>query len=304
MSNNVAASHFSLLPPPWASFAARLAESIGVLDTDEYLILSHPRTHHFVQCTMDEGHLRLEAKSNHYMPPARQLGMEEELRLVELGWKAPTHAPDAEERVRSGSPNWFRDYDEPVDMGQAALMMVMTLREVYRMRSPRALRYHAFRANGCEIRFPTLGVAHDGSKEAPPVPRPEFLNELQRMVTAAITLHLPWMGIRRMPNGDLATEHERVTVLVREVEDPFAILFGGMVMPDAGESPRLMAAINQINRTLMPGRLFQEDGSVGLDWSMPANAFVPDEFIRMLLRVHEGVALARAMLAEAMVENA
>ncbi len=75
-------------------------------------------------------------------------------------------------------------------------------------------------------------------------------------------------------------------------------------MPDAGESPRLLAAINHLNRTLMPGRVFQEDGSVGLDWSMPATAFVPDEFIRMLLRVHHSVAVARTMLAEALVENA
>ncbi len=73
MSGTAVTSPFSLLPPPWASFAARLAEAITVLDADEYLILSHPRSYHFVQCTMDEGHLRLEAKSNHFIPPTRQL---------------------------------------------------------------------------------------------------------------------------------------------------------------------------------------------------------------------------------------
>lgn len=304
MPNAAFASHFSLLPSPWASFAARLAEAIAVLDTEEYLILSHPRSHHFVQCTMDEGNLRMEAKSNHYIPPARQLAMEQELRLVELGWKAPTHAPDAEERVHSGSPNWFRDYGEPVDAGEAALMMVVTLREVYGVRSPRALRYHAFRARGCEIRFPTLGVAHDGSKESLSAPRPEFLNELQRMVTAAITLHLPWLGIRRLPNGDLMVEHDGVALLVREVEDPFDILFYGVIMPEAEETPRLLAAVNQLNQKLRGGCAYYHDERVALDWSVPANVFIADEFIRALRYMFVMVVHARGMLAEALVENA
>ncbi|HUG27987.1 MAG TPA: hypothetical protein VMK53_06780 [Gemmatimonadales bacterium] len=304
MPDTAAASPFSLLPSPWASFAARLAESITVLDTDEYLILSHPRTHHFVQCTMDEGELRLEAKSNHFVPPARQLGMEQELRLVELGWKAPTHAPDAKERVRNGSPNWFRDYAEPVDADEAALMMVMTLREVYGVRSPRALRYHAFRANGCEVRFPTLGVAHDGSKEAPSVLRPEWLEELQRMVTAAIALHLPWMGIRRLPNGDLLAEHDGVALLVREVQDPFDILFYGVIMPEAEETPRLLAAVNRLNQTLREGRAYYHDERVAMDWSISANVFTADEFIRALQYMFVLVVRSRGLLAEAMVENA
>ena len=304
MSNNVAASPFSLLPPPWASFAARLAESIGVLDTDEYLILSHPRSHHFVQCAMDEGNLRAEAKSNHFMPPTRPLAMEQELRLVELGWKAPTHAPDAKGRVPSGSPNWFRDYVEPVDAVEAALMMVMTLRDVYGVRSPRALRYHAFRANSCEIRFPTLGVAHDGSKESPPVPRPEFLRELQRMVTAAITLHLPWMGIRRLPNGDLMVEHDGVALLVREVQDPFDILFYGVILPEAEESPRLLVAVNRLNQRLREGRAYYHDERVALDWSISANVFIAAEFIRTLEYMFALVVRSRGMLAEAMMENA
>lgn len=304
MPDTVAASPFSLLPPPWATFAARLAESIAALDTDEYLILSHPRSHHFVQCTMDEGQLRLEAKSNHFIPPARQLGMEQELRLVELGWKAPTHAPDAKERVRNGSPNWFRDYTEPVDAEQAAPMMVMTLREVYGVRSPRALRYHAFRANGCEVRFPTLGVAHDGSKESPRVLRPEYLKELQRMVTAAITEHLPWLGIRRLPNGDLRVEHDGVALLVREVQDPFDILFYGVIMPEAEESLRVLTAVNRLNQKLREGRAYYHDERVALDWSVAANVFIAEEFIRALLGMFGLVVHARGLLAEAMVENA
>lgn len=304
MPDTDVSSPFSLLPSPWATFAARLAESIAVLDTDEYLILSHPRSHHFVQCTMDEGHLRAEAKSNHFMPPARPLAMEQELRLVELGWKAPTHAPDAKGRVPSGSPNWFRDYVEPVDAAAVALMMVMTLREVYGVRSPRALRYHAFRANGCEIRFPTLGVAHDGSKESPPVLRPEFLKELQRMVTAAITDRLPELGIRRLPNNDLMVELDGVALLVREVEDPFDILFYGVIMPEAEETPRLLAAVNRLNQKLREGRAYYHDERVAMDWSISANVFIADEFIRALQYMFVLVVRSRGLLAEAMVENA
>lgn len=300
MPDAVTAAPFSLLPPVWAAFAARLAEAMSVLECDEYLILSHPRTHHFVQCAIGEGGLRLEAKSNHFIPPSRQLGMDQELRLIELGWKPPTHAPNAKERVSGGSPNWYRDHDEPLEAAELAMVLVMTLREVYGVRSPRALRYHAFGAGGIEVRLPTLGVAHDGSREAPAVVRPEWIEELRRLVTGTITEHLPWMGIRRLPNGDLMVEHDGVALLVREVAEPFAILLYGVVLPEAEESPRLLAAVNRLNQLLRDGRVVYHDGRVALDWSISARVFIAGEFIRELLDIFTAVVRVRGMVEEVM----
>ena len=84
----------------WTTFEARLAESLAVLEDKQALILSHPETHYFVQFAAGaEGELRAEAVSNHYIAPRRRLDAGQELRLIELGWKAPTHAPDADELV-------------------------------------------------------------------------------------------------------------------------------------------------------------------------------------------------------------
>lgn len=282
----------------WDRFHARLVEVLGVLGPDEYLILSHPHTDHFVQFVADEdAGFRAEAKSNHYIAPKRQLGPDQELRLVELGWNAPTHR-DGEERVSEGSPNWFRDWEAPVDLNAVARIAVMTLREVYAVRKPGALRYKSFRAGGGEIRLPTLGVGHDGTPDNGVAPRPEWLSELKRMVSRTMVARLPWMGMRRLKDGALLTELENTTVVVAEEEDPFQIRFTAALMPGTEETPDLLAAINQLNGILVHGRLFVRHEQVRLAWSIPADPFHADQFTDALLQMHELIPAVYAELRE------
>ncbi|MFN2317918.1 MAG: hypothetical protein ABR602_14710, partial [Gemmatimonadales bacterium] len=283
-------------PYTWPEFTARLTEVLAVVGPDEYLILSHPRSQGFVQFAPggDEG-LRAEAKSSHYFPPARQLQMSQELRLVELGWAAPTHG-DGEEPVANGSPNWFRDWEAPVDLRQVAEVAVLTLREVYGVRTPGALRYHAFRAGGGEIRLPTLGLPHDGSRTGSPPPRPEWLGELKELVTQAIVRRAPWMGIRRLENGDLRTDLADTTVLVREEADPFHLQFYSVLLSEVEESPGLLAVVNQLNARLMLGRAFHHGGRLAVDWMMHASLFDAEQFVEVLVRTHGAVSAVREWL--------
>lgn len=288
-------------PYSWDLFITRLADALSVMGPDEYLILGHPRSQGFVQFAPggDEG-LRAEAKSNHYFPPSRQMGMDQELRLVELGWAAPTHG-DGQEPVAGGSPNWFRDWEAPVDLRQVAEVAVLTLREVYGARTPGALSYHAFRAGGGEIRLPTLGLPHDGSRDGAPLPRPEWVEELKELVTQAIVRRMPWMGIRRLENGDLRTELPETVVVVREQADPFHLLFYAVLPDEVEASPRLFALVNELNATLLQGRVIHHDNRIGVDWMMDAGRFDAELFLEVLWRMHRVAGEVRGRVAEVLL---
>jgi len=282
----------------WNQFVRRLTDVLRVLEPDEYLILSHPRSHHFVQFAAggDEG-MRGEAKSNHFISKRHWLTPGQELRLVELGWKAPTHS-DGEEAVPDGSPNWFRDWEVPVPLRAAAEVAVMTLREVYGVRTPASLRYQAFRAGGVEVRLPTLGVRPDSAKKDPTPPRPEWLDELRKLVSTTMLERLPMMGMRRVDNGDLLVEGRDVTIMVRELDDPFRIFFYAAIVNEMEETPELLAALNIINAELVFGRVSFGEGLVSTDWAIPASTFLADQFVDTVLGLQGLVPRLRERLAE------
>lgn len=285
----------------WNHLVRRLAEALRALEPDDYLILSHRRTHHFVQFAVQDEGLWAEAKSNHYTPKSRRLGPDQELRLVELGWKAPTHG-DGEERIPGGSPNWFRDWELPVPHRAAAEVAVMTLREVYGVKTPASLRYHAFRAGGVPIRLPTLGLRHNGSPPPTPV-QPEWLSELRDLVSTTILERLPMQAMRRLENGDLRVQDPDVSVMVRELEDPFRIFFYAAVVSEMEETPELLAALNTINAELVFGRVSFGEGLVGAEWAIPASTFLPDQLVDTVLGLQGLVPRLQRRLVELMGEG-
>lgn len=69
----------------------------------------------YVQARHEDDGWFVEAVSNNYLPEHTQLSVDDECTLLELGWEPPT----------GPMPNFFRFYDDPVDLlGVAADIMI------------------------------------------------------------------------------------------------------------------------------------------------------------------------------------
>jgi len=273
----------------WTSFEAHLAEVLKALEDGQYLILSHPKTHYFLQfVAQTRGAPRAEAVSNHYIAPRRKLDPGQELRLIELGWQAPTHAPDADDAMPEGSPNWFQDLEAPVDWATIARMAGLTLREVYQVRSPRDLVYSGFETGAGALVFPTLGITREKKQPARNgVIRVEWREELRRAVEQALIPVLDCFAIRRLENGDLLTQTPRAMVTVRALEDPFLLLLSADLLHEVEPGPEVLESLNRRNAALVVGRLFHSDGRVVLDHTLSAEPFVAEQLIQALIQMHE-----------------
>lgn len=271
----------------WAPFEARLAAVLGVLEEDHYLILAHPGTGHYVQFAPEGPYgLRAEARSNAFIPPRHQLGSDLELRLIELGWEAPTHQPGAEDTDPDGSPNWFRQWPAPVAWAEASQVAAMTLREVYGVRHPARLRYHAFHSQGTPILLPTLGIRREDQRGLTQPVWPTSIDQLREVMERGILPLPPGYFFTRLDGGELLTEGPGGFVAVAAREAPFRVLFYSRLLEDLDGSPALLEALNERNAALLVGRLYWQDGCVMVDHAIPAVPFVPEHFRRVLGEMH------------------
>lgn len=149
----------------WQRFAESLAECLGALEEDEYLIITSKRTGRFVQfAAQGDVGMRMEAVSNAFIQdPDLQLSDRDLLIMGEFGWHTPTGSPEfsTPENDPDGSPNFFLDVAQPVDYGASAAMAIQTLRTVYKVKHPGMLVYKAFSFDGADLRFPTLHLKRD-----------------------------------------------------------------------------------------------------------------------------------------------
>jgi hypothetical protein len=132
----------------WFTFEAALADALGLLEEDEYLIVGSKHRHHYVQFACHGHHgMWMEAVSNAYIAhPDERLSDAQNGHLATLGWDDPG----------SADRNWSLDVAAPVPAALVARLACRTLYEVYDISHPGALEYTAFRSQGDSIRFPTL----------------------------------------------------------------------------------------------------------------------------------------------------
>ena len=143
----------------WTDFGSRLMQVLGALEEDEYLIISLKGSNRFVQFAGQGAHgMRVETVSNFYLPENQQLGEAEHDAMLKLGWNAPCNLPDQFGHEPVGSPNYFLDLPQPVDIRQVAAVAVSTLLGPLDADHPLDLEYQAFAESGESIRFPTLGL--------------------------------------------------------------------------------------------------------------------------------------------------
>jgi hypothetical protein len=144
----------------WRTFEDALAEALGALEEDEYLIIGAKRHQHYVQFAALGRHgMRVEAVSNAFIDdPADRLSDAQHEHLAALGWDGPAeNAPRP--NAPPGSPvqgNFFLDAAAPAPAGRVARLACTTLHDVYGVPHPGELEYTAFHRSGADVRFPTL----------------------------------------------------------------------------------------------------------------------------------------------------
>ena len=141
----------------WAPFSVALGSVIGVLEVDQFLILSGTGNR-FVQVMVDHGGVRLESVSNQYLTPEHQLDFEGLDRLKGLGWNEPSHFSPGDPVPLVGSPNHFIDLGRGGDPQWVAEILVETLRGIHRVDDLSDVTYRAGTFAGAVILLPTLGL--------------------------------------------------------------------------------------------------------------------------------------------------
>ena len=148
----------------WTDFGGRLIQVLGALEEDEYLIIGIKRSNRFVQFAGQGAHgMRVETVSNYYLPENEQLGEVQHDAMLKLGWNAPCNLPDEFGHEPVGSPNYFLDLPQPVDIRHVASLAVSTLLGPLDADHPLDLEYRAFAESGEQIRLPTLGLRRSPS---------------------------------------------------------------------------------------------------------------------------------------------
>jgi hypothetical protein len=151
----------------WEQFARRVGGGLSRMKRRQYLILivrpfgfDGPPVdpNHYVQFALGgKDGLLAEAVSNCFLRGGAMLSAGQELRLRELGWKAPETHPS-----RRDCENHYRIWDPPVPFEEVADLAVVTFQEIYWAEQPSDLRYKAFDRAGNRFVLNDLGLALDG----------------------------------------------------------------------------------------------------------------------------------------------
>ena len=123
----------------WPPFEKALASALAKLEEDQFLVISAKRGDRFVQFAGQGSFgMRAETASNGFLPKSEQLDDEQIKALGALGWSSPTGTPETStpETEPDGSPNFFRDFAQPVRHEAIAELAVRTLRRSCGCRIP------------------------------------------------------------------------------------------------------------------------------------------------------------------------
>jgi hypothetical protein len=148
----------------WPAFHERLTETLRAMTEDQYLIVTRKETNRFVQFAAQGFYgLRAEVVCNSFLSGPERLTDEDEAMLRAFGWSVPTSGPGVgPEFDPDGSPNFFTEWDDPVDHAEVATLAVRTLIEVLDVPHPGCLEYTAFDFEGNTLVLPSLGLKRGG----------------------------------------------------------------------------------------------------------------------------------------------
>jgi len=273
----------------WISFEQGLAAALSILKDEETLILSARTGHRFVQfVACQEKGVFSETVSNGYLGPDEKLTDAQVASLLALSWVAPTHAPDslAPVHMPKGSPNFFREYPNPVSTEAIARIAVQTLADVHQIPDPTALTYKAFDLAGRTIVLPALRIAREAE---PPRRRPRKVRSaIQRLRARLLTLAREAMGDLSLAfdkDGDLAVRIGSRPGFIRIREEPTVVRVYTRLARPENPDQALLALLHRMNARMTLARLVLADGSIFLAIDLPGAPFQPAHLTQALLGI-------------------
>ncbi len=228
--------------------------------------------------------IHAECVSNHYRGE-RPLRTDQLAALEGLGWSSPTGTPEEVLEKRTGSPNFFRDFDQPVPFGEVARLAVRSLSEVLEIREPGSLRYKAFQRGGNDILLPTLGLRRERPKPAPEIPKADTIEALRGMVLEQVRKASGNRDVEPSPEGDLRMRSGSALVIVRVLDKPPFLRVFSEVLRNVEVTVELLERVNALNAEVRVARLFELDGTVIAAAEMFLSFFDPPKVAEMYLGV-------------------
>ncbi len=284
----------------WTPFEAALATALAGLAEDQFLILSiknpgadddAPRFVRFVQFAAQGAYgMRVEAISNEFLHDADRLEQPQIDALRADGWLAPTSgAGDTPETDPDGSPNFWRQWENPVPMHKVAHLAVTALRDVYGAPHPGFLTVEAYDTEGNAVAVPDLqfeptpdAPAVDEGTAAPLLLRPTDPEELRRAVHASLTRLLQADEIVVDDDGDIPIRWGSAALYVRVLDDHPIVRIFSPILTDIVITPQVREAVNEVNRDRPLVSAMWIDDTVILVAEVFAATFSEDNFVNVL----------------------
>ena len=263
----------------WPAFEKRLAETLGALEEDQYLVVSAKRGWAYVQFAAQGSFgLRAECVGNNYLDEAHALTASQIALLRKIGWSSPTGTPEqaSPKRQPEGSPNFFRDFDRPVPFADAARMAVRALTEVFEIPHPGYLMYKAFDKKQRTILVPTLGLKREEPAPPPEKPLESTVEEIRKLVLKAIREGSGNADLEFSESGDLPLRFGSAAVLVRVLDAPLCVRMFSPVLEDVEADDLLLGRLNELNCDTRFARFLVVEGRVIVGVDVPAIPLVAE----------------------------
>ena len=246
----------------WTGFRERLADRLAGLDErslvvgvpDEALLGAAP----YCQVMAEAGWLRVEAVSNEFLDAQHQLGADQAIALVGLGFSEPEEGE---------SPNFWLDLEQR-EADRAAWLVVHALRQVYGVLHPIYLE-----AEGLE---PSPAVEEAVLVEEPddsprfPESSDELLADLQGVLRDLLGSE-PVVD----EDGDLVVPTEKTVFFVTVGARMPRILVHATLVTDVVDEGRALVEVNLLNKAEFGLTFVLSDGAVTVRRELPMTVLVP-----------------------------
>lgn len=245
----------------WPEFMRRLSGVLSKLEEDQYLILNRKQSHRYIQFAGQGSYgLRAETASNHFLAKEEKLDRKQVAAIKAIGWQPPTGKPGqaTPRKDPDGSPNYFAEFQAPVQGDSVASMAIETLVSILGVSHPGMLEYEAFDSAGNTLEFRKLGLKVVGRKPQPASIEPDATQLLLKTivdVTGFTDLDLDG-------DGDIGVRYGSMIAYARVIGTPPAVHFFSPLVREVEESPALFERINELNRGSREVRYFVIEGTI------------------------------------------
>lgn len=256
----------------WSVFEAHLADALGRLGDDDYLVISRIDAHRFVQFAGDDqGGLRAEAVSNGYLLDDEKLEEWQPDALVKAGWQPPTDEPDTppEKMQPGGSPNFYVDLQPSNAAAAGAALAVRTLRDIFGATSPGNLEYQAFKSEGGDI---DLDACFSGvcRKRGPDTDTQDEGTAVMVALVAAVRSAIRVPELELDEDGDIVMYAGSRPVILGWLPKVKLVLIRSQLVHGVQPSTQLLEELNRLHTSVAWTRFELRDAAIWATQFMPA----------------------------------